>query len=81
MNSEVQSAIISMILELKQISSIDPDQGLIDSGLLDSFDIINLILAIEAHFQISIPGEMIIPDNLGYIGELVKLVSSLQARQ
>jgi len=78
MSDAVEHKIISIIQEIKNIPAIDPDETLLESGVLDSFDIINLIAELESYFQISIPGEAIIPENLGNIRDIARLVRSQQ---
>ena len=80
MNDAVQEKIVSIIQEMKKIPVIDPDEALIENGVLDSFDIINLITALESNFQITIPGELILPENLGHVRDIVKLVRAQQSQ-
>jgi acyl carrier protein len=80
MSDAVQEKIISIIQEMKNIPAIDPGEALIENGVLDSFDIINLITALESNFQISIPGEAILPENLGYVRDIAKLVRAQQSQ-
>lgn len=75
----VQEKVISIIQEMKSIS-IDSSDALIEDGVLDSFDIINLIMALESAFQISIPGEAIVPQNLGNVRDIAKLVCNQQSQ-
>ncbi len=67
--------IIGIIKELKNVSEIDESIDLIESGFLDSFDIINLISKIEERFKIKIMGEDIIPENLNSIDSIVNLIN------
>ena len=81
MSDNIQKRIISIIQEIKNIPSIDPDEGLIENGVLDSFDVINLITALERDFHITIPGELILPENIGYVRDIVKLVRTQQSQK
>lgn len=80
MSDAVQETIISIIQDIKN-TPIDPSEALIDNGVLDSFDIINLIMALENTFAINIPGEEIVQENLGYVDDIAKLVRAQQLRQ
>ena len=65
----------------KIINNINPgvllDDGvnLINDGILDSFDIVILVEAIEKEFKIKIPGDKIIPENFTTIDSLVILIN------
>ena len=74
----VQKKIILIIQEMKNISPLDPDEALLENGVLDSFDIINLITALESDFHIVIPGEQILPENFGCVRDIVKIVRAQQ---
>ena len=47
MPTETESRIIAIIQEMKNSQDIDPNTVLIDSGLLDSFDVITLLMKLE----------------------------------
>ncbi|MBU4118740.1 MAG: acyl carrier protein [Proteobacteria bacterium] len=71
--------LIGIIKEEKGVQDLDVDMLLIDSGFLDSFDIITVIAKIEEHFQVSIPGEDVVPENLNRICDIVALVERLRS--
>lgn len=50
---------------------------LVDSGILDSFDIITLIAEISSEFDVNIPAEEIIPDNFNSAEALYALIKRL----
>lgn len=81
MSDAIQDKIISIIQEIKNLAAIDPREALIGNGVLDLFDIINLITALESNFQITIPGESIVPENLGCVIDIANLVSAQQSQQ
>ena len=56
MPTETESRIIAIIQEMKNSQDIDPNTVLIDSGLLDSFDVITLLMKLEEVFGVLIPG-------------------------
>ena len=47
----------------------------IDDGLLDSFDVVSLTLALEERFQIKISGLDIVPENYSSIARLGELIT------
>ncbi len=56
--------------------SVGPDQNLQELGLT-SMDMVNLMLAVEAEFDVTIPGSKLIPANFRSIKRIVALVAEL----
>lgn len=50
---------------------------LIDSNIIDSFDIVTLISEINEEFDVVIPADAIIPDNFNSAKTLYKLIERL----
>lgn len=69
---------------LKILKDIHPDvdyesnDKLIDSKILDSFDIITLISEINDTFDVAIPAEEIIPENFNSAESLWNLICRLE---
>ncbi len=57
--------------------AVAPDQNLEDFGLT-SIDMVNLMLAIEAEFDLTIPGSKLIPANFKTLERIVGLVEELR---
>jgi acyl carrier protein len=74
----VENFISNELLFGQSRTQIDPDQDLINSGLLDSVAILRLILFIEEQFGVRIEDGEVLPDNFRTIN-LVK--SFVQAKQ
>lgn len=55
---------------------IDPDESLLDSGILNSTGILELVLFIEAEYSITITDEELTPENLDTINNLIRLLKS-----
>jgi acyl carrier protein len=54
--------VIVLVSELKAGVKIRPDSELL-GGILDSFDMLNLVSSLEVHFGIDIPLEELSPEN------------------
>ena len=52
----------------------------IDDGILDSFDIINLVAELDKEFNISIDGVDIVPENFDSLDSIQKLLIKSNAR-
>ncbi len=69
--------IIDLIIENKPGVEILESSELFDSGLLDSFDLLVLVSDLESRFDVSIPGEKLIPEHFSTPKLIATLVSSL----
>ena len=69
---------IALILsEIRPETDFGSSENFVSDGLLDSFDIIQLVNALEGTFKICIPGEMILPENFASIQSIHAIVSEL----
>lgn len=73
---ETEAKIIALVQDMKNTQDVTAETALIDSGLLDSFDVITLMIQLEEAFGILIPGDQIIPENLGNVQDIARLVES-----
>ncbi|MBR5564986.1 MAG: acyl carrier protein [Roseburia sp.] len=69
--------IIELLQEIKEDIDYENEGSLIDDELLDSFDILQLISALDDEFDISIPAAMIIPENFNSVEALWNMVQEL----
>lgn len=67
--------IISILLELRPEFDFTKDINFIEEGMLDSFDVVNLVDELENNFDIVIDGTDILPENLCSIESIVKLIN------
>ena len=65
---------------LKILSGLRPefdftmDVNFIEEGILDSFDVINLVPALDSEFGISIDGTDVLPENFSSVNAIVMLL-------
>jgi len=69
--------IIELLQEIKEDIDYENEGALIDDELLDSFDILQLISALDDEFDISIPASMIVPQNFNSVEALWNMVQEL----
>lgn len=55
----------------------DLDRDLLAAGILDSFDIVNLVVALEEALGINIDVEMVSPENFQTAGSIIKMVEGI----
>ena len=71
----MEKKIIEILSETSPEHNFEHNQTeFIDHGIFDSFDIITLVSEFENHFEISIPGDQIIPENFNSLESMIKLV-------
>ena len=73
--STVNDVIITFIKEKfitgRSQKEISPEESLIDSGIIDSTGILELVMFLEEKYSISIEDEELIPENLDTVKNLV----------
>lgn len=55
----------------------DMERDLLASGVLDSFDIVNLVVALEEALDISIDVEMVSPENFQTAQSIIRMVEGI----
>lgn len=70
----MKEKIIEIIKNMKQDQDFELDTDLVEEGVLDSFDIANLIIELEEEFQIEISGLDIIPENFITVDAMILLI-------
>lgn len=55
---------------------LDHDQSFLESGIIDSTGIMELVSFIEEHFDIKIEDEELIPDNLDSVSNVSKFIGN-----
>lgn len=57
-----------------EFNFLEQDINFIDSGYLDSFDIVTIVADIESYFEIKIDGSLILPENFQNIDAIINLI-------
>lgn len=70
----MKKKIISILLELRPEFDFNEPLNFIEEGMLDSFDIINLVTALDSEFSISIDGMDVLPDNFSSVERIEALL-------
>lgn len=74
---EIRSGLLEILEELHPDEDFEACDTLVDSKVLDSFDIISLIAEINDTFDVVISADKIIPENFNSVDALCELVHSL----
>lgn len=70
--------ILDILIGLKDDADFENSEDFIEDGLLDSFDLVNLVAELETEFDIEIKGSDIIPENFVSIKKISELVEKYQ---
>lgn len=69
--------LIELLEEIKEDIDYKNETALIDDELLDSFDILQIISAVDDEFDVAIPASMIIPQNFNSAEALWNMIQEL----
>ena len=70
--------ILEVLKSIKEDVDFESSTDFIEDGLLDSFDLVNLVSELEDVFDIEIRGVDIIPENFTSIETITELVEKYQ---
>jgi acyl carrier protein len=73
--------VLNKIISPKGLSISGYDEKIFDSGLIDSFGIVELVVALEENFQVKITYEDMTIQNFSSINEISKLINRLQCNE
>ena len=69
--------IIEVLEDVKEDVDYETEVALIDNRVLDSFDILSLISALNDEFDISMPAKDIVPENFNSAEAILEMVERL----
>lgn len=70
--------LLEILSEIKEDVDFASCTTLVDDGILDSFDILQIIAALNDEYDISIPASEIMPQNFNSAKALYQMVQRLQ---
>ena len=70
--------ILKVLNEFRPDIDFQSSERLIDDGLLDSLDIVNIVAELDSEFDIEIPVEEITPENFNSVSAINRLVDRLK---
>lgn len=70
--------LIELLSDIRDDIDFENATNLIDDGILESFDILQIISAINDEFEINIPALQIIPENFNSAEAMMNLIQRLQ---
>lgn len=74
----MRNELMDILKELRPDVEFEKEQELIDSGILDSFDIVSLVGELNEAFDIEINVEDLLPENFNSVEAMLELVRRMQ---
>lgn len=74
----MKEKILSILNDMRPDIEFETEEGLISDGLLESFDLIQLIATLENEFGVEIGNRNITKENFDSLDRIVSLMESLQ---
>ena len=71
----MKDKIIQILTDIRSEFDFNQNVNFIEYGLLDSFDIVTLVTALDEEYNISIEGKDIIPENFSSVYAILNLLS------
>ena len=68
-------AFLSLNFPLYKAEQVDRGQSLVESGVIDSLGILELVDFVEATFDLRIPEDELLPENLDSIGNITRYLA------
>jgi len=69
--------LVSILKDLHPEVDFEKENGLIDNGILNSFDIVSIIAEVDDTMGVTIPADEIIPENFNSAAALYELIERL----
>lgn len=70
----MEEKVLKLLKEINEDITDDIDKDILADGIIDSFDIANIVAELEEEFAIEIDAEDIIPENFSTVRAMVELV-------
>lgn len=77
MDDTMKEKILSILSDMRPDIEFETEEGLISDGLLESFDLIQLIATLENEFGVEIGNMNITKENFDSLDRIVSLIESL----
>jgi acyl carrier protein len=76
LENKIAEFIVRNIMLRKDPSGLGPEDPLLESGIINSFGIVELVAFIEKEFGITVPDRDVVPENFDTVRSISKLVKS-----
>jgi len=73
--------IVAILKSIRPEFDFDNVENFFDEGMLDSFDVVNLVAVLEEKYHIKIAGTFILPENFSNVTAIAALLGRCGAAQ
>lgn len=73
----MREKVIEALCEINSEIGENPDVDLLASGIIDSYEMVNLVVELEETFDIEIDPEYVVPENFHNVEAIVKMIESI----
>ncbi len=70
--------LLEILKEIKPDVNFENNKNLIDDDILDSFDIVTIVAAIDKEFDIQITAKDILPENFNSVEAIYNLIQKIE---
>lgn len=70
----MREQIIKILTDLRPEFDFNESVDFIEEGMLDSFDVVNLVTELDSRFGISIDGMDVLPENFASVEKIIALL-------
>ena len=74
----MKEKLLNVLTEIRSDVDFENEKKLIDDGVLDSFDIIQIVTDINENFDVEISVDELLPENFNDIEAMMELITKLQ---
>ena len=74
----MEERLLKILSELRQEVDFTSETALVDDGILDSFDMVELVTEINDEFDVRIGIENLVPENFNSVDSIIELIERLQ---
>lgn len=77
----MKERVVEILKEIRPEFEFEGVENFFEEGMLDSFDLVSLVTALEAEYKVKIDGAAILPENFANVEAIVALLgkSGVQA--
>ncbi len=73
----IQEEVLAILCESNPRIKDNVDADLLKEGYIDSFEIVNIVMALEDTFEIEIDPELIVPENFQTLSCITQLIEQI----
>lgn len=70
----IKDTVIRILTDIRPEFDFNQELNFIEEGMIDSFDVVSLVTALDEHFGISIDGVDVLPENFSSVNNIVSLL-------